>query len=289
MKNPLIFALLLALPLTGLAEDTLQACRKAVDAGDYAASAKTAATQNTFDGVMCAGRAQQAVGEDLAAIETFAKAEKLAENAFNRTIAATFLARATRAAGKPDVALEHYARSLKLAQASKMEQAQWANLNEIGQIYQEKGDAKMAVQRYTEAYPFAANDNERSESNQLLASAYSLSGNHDRAIEHQLKSVMLEERSGDANHYLDARLQLAAYAVAAKDYPRANKEIADVIKVSKDAGSVYWEARASLQLARLEKSRGNLELARSTLKIAAELAGKSGVEALQRQIAQEGL
>lgn len=288
MKKSLIVALaLLVVPLSGLAEDPLQSCQKAVEARDYAAAAKTATAQIGFEGAMCAGRAQQAIEDYSAAQSTFTKAEQLAGDTFDRMIAITFLARSVQAAGKPDEALAHYERSLKLARDIKQTQALWANLNEIGQIYQDKGDFKAALERYTEAHAHAANDNERSESNQRLAAAWHQAGNHDRAIEYQLKSVILEERSGDANHYLDAKLKLAVYAISGKDYYRSNKELNDIVKVSRELGSAYWEARATLQLSRQEKSRGNLEQSRAMLNNAAELAGKIGVEALLSEIRLE--
>jgi len=287
MKKSLAAAVVAFVPLIGQAADPLQICQKAVEARDFAAAAQTAAAQSSFAGAMCAGRAQQAIDDYPAATGSFAKAEQLAGDTFDQVIAITFLARSVRAAGKPDEALAHYERSLKLARDIKQTQAQWANLNETGQIYQEKGDFKAALGRYTEAHRYAANDNERSESNQLLAAAWHQAGNHDRAIEYQLKSVILEERSGETSHYLGAKLQLAVYALSGNDYYRSNKELDDVLKVSREVGSAYWEARASLQLARQEKSRGNQEQAKALLKSAAELAGKSGVDALVNEIKQE--
>lgn len=284
MKTALIVALA-AFPILSQA-GAMEDCQKAVEAGDFATAAQTAGAQNTFDGTMCAGRAQQALGENAGARSTFAKAEALAKDKFGSMLAMTFQARAARAVGDSDAALTHYNRSLKLAHEIKAPQGEWANLNEIGQIYQDKKDFTTALGRFKDAYPFASNDNERSESNQLIAAAYHLAGDHDHAIEYQLKSVILEERSGDANQYLNAKLLLAVYAMDGHEYSRANNELSAIIKVSKEVESVYWEARATWQQSRMEKLRGNQDQSNALLKSATDLAEKSGVRSLMEEIRQ---
>lgn len=286
MKKLFISALL-SLPVVSFGANPVEVCQKALEARDFSTAAQTAGLQDRYEGAMCAGRAQQAIGEHTAAEVTFAKAEKLAYDPYGRMLAMTFLARSANSSGKPDEALSHYERSLKLARQIKALQGQWTNLNEMGQIYQEKKDFKAALERYKQAYSFASNDNERSESNQLIASAFHQSGDHDRAIEYQLKSVVLEERSGEANQYLNAKLQLALYAMDAKEYSRTDKELGDIVKVSKEVNSIYWQARATLYQSRMEKLRGNQDKANAVLKDATDLANQSGIASLIQEVGLE--
>jgi tetratricopeptide (TPR) repeat protein len=283
----LLLSVLLALPIASQAGNPLETCKKALETRDYATAAQTASSQDSYDGVMCAGRAQQAIGDHSAAESSFGKAEKLANDKYSSMLAITFLARSANSAGKPDEALSHYERSLKLAREISAQQGQWVSLNEMGQIHQERKDFKAALDLYKKASPFASNDNERSESNQLIAAACDQSGDHDHAIEYQLKSVVLEERSGDANQYLNAKLQLALYAIYAKEYNRSNKELSDIIKVSKEGGSLYWEARATLYQSRIEKSRGDQDKSDALLKVASDLASKSGIPSLIEEVGLE--
>lgn len=287
MKKLVLSALLALVPVASQAGSLLEACQRALEANDYAVAAKTASQQSGYEGVMCAGRALLAIGDHAAAESTFAQAEKLAADKYSGMLAITFLARSAYSSGKPDEALAHYERSLKLAREINMQQGQWVSLNEMGQIYQGRKDFKTAIELYKKASPVASNDNERSESNQLIAAAYHQSGDDDHAIEYQLKSTVLEERSGDANQYLRAKLQLAGYATSAKDYTRSNKELDDVVNVSREVGSVYWEARATFFLSRMEKLRGNLEKSATLLKAASDLANKSGIKSLIDEVGLE--
>lgn len=286
MKKNLLLACVMFLPLVSHAE-ALQNCQQALDAGDFAAAAQTSATQKSFDGFMCVGRAQQALGDHAGASANFIKAEQLADGKYGSVLAITFQARAALAAGHTDEALAQYNRSLKLAHEIKLWQGEWSNLVEIGEIYQGRNDLKTALEKYKESYPYASNDNERSESNQRIAAVYHEQKDYDHAIEYQLKSVLLEASSGDANQYLNARLQLAIYAMNGKDYKISNKELTDIIKVSKEVGSLYWEGRATLYQSRLEKLQGHVEQSRNLLEAADKLATRSGIKLLQEEVKKE--
>lgn len=278
---------LMTLPALALADDALQACQKALAAGNFAQAAQTGQHATGFDGAMCKGKAQLAMNDFTNAATAFSEAENSAKEPFDKMLAITFLARASQGAGKTDEALGQYERSLMLAQQTKQNQALMIDLNEIGQLIQSKGETKEALERFLQAAPYAANDNERSECSQLIASAYSQLGDHDKAIEYQLKSVLMEERSGDADHYLNAKLELAAISTAAKDYPRAQKELDESLKISQNAGSEYWQARTMLYQSRLERARGNGEQAKTLLKNALDISNKIGAESLAGQISTE--
>ncbi len=282
MKNLLLTCAIL-LPVVSHA-DALKNCQQALDAGDFAVAALTSSAQKNFDGLMCAGRAQQALGDYAGASASFVKAEQLADGKYGSVLAITFQARAALAAGRSDEALAQYNRSLKLAHEIKLWQGEWSNLVEIGQIYQGKDDFNVALEKYKESYLYASNDNERSESNQRIAAAYHAQKDYDHAIEYQLKSTLLEASSGDANQYLNTKLQLAIYAMDGKDYKISNRELGDIVKASKDAGSIYWEGRATLYQSRLEQLLGNIEQSRILFATALNLATKSGIKPLQEEV-----
>lgn len=287
MSNKTLLFLTMLLPGIALADDALQACQKALGAGDYAQAAQLGQKAGGYAGAMCRGKAQLAAEDFTNAAATFGEAEKSTQEPFEQMLAITFLARASQGAGKTDEALGHYERSLKIARQIKQSQALMINLNEIGQLLQEKGQTKPALDRFLEAAPYAANDNERSECDQLIASAYNQLGDHDKAIEYQLKSVLMEERSGDADHFLNAKLELAAISTKAKDYPRAQKELEESLKIAQNAGSEYWQARTMLYQSRLERARGNAEQAKILLNNALDIANKIGAESLSGQISSE--
>jgi tetratricopeptide (TPR) repeat protein len=286
MRNAL-FIYVALLPITGHAADDSQSCQQAFSAGNYVYAAQAGREKASFDDLLCAGRAQQALGDNNTAEKSFAEAEHLAREPFDTMLAITLLARSSQAAGKSSEALAQYDRSLQIARKLKQSQGQMVSLNESGQILQAQGNVKVALEHFHEAYPFAANDNERSECNQLISAAYSQLGDFDRAFEYQLKSVMLEEGSGDLDHYLNARLELAKIAMIMKDYKRSNKELKESLNVARVANSAYWEARTLLYLGRLERVLGNTEHAQTLLKNAQDIANKINAEVLGTQISSE--
>lgn len=263
-------------PLLCAAQDALLSCRESLAAGDYAAATRLGRQAGGFDGLMCAGRALLASADYAGASAAFAEAEKLQSEPFELMLAATFHARANKGLGKLDEALEYYDQSLEIARGLGQKQAQMINLNESAQILQSRGDVKLALDRFKQAYLNAANDNERSECNHLIAIAYMQLGDYDKAIEHQLKSVVLEERSGDFNHYLNARLDFAEVLIKAKSFARAEKEINESLQQAQAAGSIYWEAKAMLYMARVQKSMAHIDQATASLEKSRQLANSSG-------------
>lgn len=267
--------------------DPLQNCQQALNSGDFAAAAQAGMQAAGFEGAMCKGRALLAMHDASGAISAFGEAEKNAKEPLEQMLAITHLARADRLAGKTDEALDNYERSLKIAQKIEHKQGMMVNFNESGEVLKDKGETSKAIDRFKQAYTFAANNNERSECHQHIASGYTQLGDYDKAIEYQLKSVLLEESNGDADHYLNAKLELAAIETLAKDYPRAQKELSDSLKIAKDGGSPYWEARTLLYQGRLEKARGNADQAKATLKNALDISNKIGANDLSSEINTE--
>lgn len=239
------------------------------------------------DESLCLGKAFLATGKTAEALKALQNAEAMASDPFQKVVAVLFLARALSAADKPDEAMAQYQRALKLAAEVKNKQAQMMSLNEIGTLYLARKETQQALEHFLAAYPFAANDNERSECHQNIASAYHALRDFDHAIEYQLKSVLMEERSGEGSGYLNARLNLSAYFSDARDYTRAQKEVDEVLAIARNASSPYWEARTLLYLGRMEKSRGNPEKGLEHLRTAAALADKLGMKELRAEIDAE--
>jgi tetratricopeptide (TPR) repeat protein len=140
------------------------------------------------------------------------------------------------------------------------------------------------LESFLKAYTFAANDNERSESSQLIASAYKALNDMDRAIEYQLKSTILEKRSGEVENYVNAVLELAELRIANKELVAAEKNVKEVASITSNANSDYWSARTFYAVAKLEYAKGNVDAYRRARDEARLYAGKSGNKALQGRV-----
>lgn len=278
---------LTVMPLICNAQDALQNCRESLSKGDYSSASRSGRQAGGFDGLMCSGRAQLSSGNYAGALDAFLEAGKQTQNPFSQMLVATFQARASNALGKPDDALALYAQSLEIARRIGQKQALMINLNESAKILQARGEIKPALERFKEAYLNAANDNERSECNHFLAFAYMQSGDFDKAIEHQLKSVVLDERSGDANQYIRSKLDFSEILMKSKNIARAQKELDESLKIARSVESLYWEVKVSLYSSRLLKLSGNPDQSKALLEKARELARSSGDEDLIKEASSE--
>lgn len=273
------------LPLGCLAQEDMHGCHAALQRADFSSAVRLGREAGSYEGLLCVGKAQLANGDSTGAATTFADLAKIADTPSRQLVAMVFRARAAKASGGVQQALDFYEHALMLARSLGQRQSILVTLNESGKILQANGNPQGALDRFREAYGYAANDNERAECNHLMAEAYSALGNHDKAIEHQLKSVMLEERSGDLDHYLAARMALAAISLQARDFNRAQREIEESLPVAQVNASPYWEARILLQSARLEQARGSMERSKNQIDRARAIAQQLGDVTLLRELA----
>ena len=238
----------------------------------FSIHAEQACPSNGFDGAICRGHALSAQGKPLAALEAYTEAEKLTSEAFEKMVAITFQARSHRAARNVAQAIELYQKGYETAKAAKAPQGEWINLNEKSELLLGMNEAQKALDGFLLGRASAGNDNEHAESDRLIASAYKQLGDIDHAIEFQLKSSVLERRSGDLNHYLNATLELAALRIMVKEYPQAQRSLEESLSQAKAANSDYWITKTLLYLSRLEKSQNHSGLAQTLLQEADALA-----------------
>jgi tetratricopeptide (TPR) repeat protein len=285
-----LFLLSSLVSLSALAGSELESdksCETLLAAGDYAKAAEAGRQGKDFSSAMCLGKALNAQDKHDDAYQVFADAEKLATDGFRQVMAVIYQARAKRDAGQAEQAYGLYQHGYELATSNKIKQGQRVCLNEPGQMRLDAHDPKAALERFQQAYPFSSNDNERAESNELIASAYRQLLDYDHAIEHQLRATIQEQSSGELNHYLYATLELAAIRTESKDFSGAQKNIDEALQQSRSANSAYWEADSLLYQGRLEKAKGDTGKAKDLFNQAAALAAKVGEPSLIKEISQE--
>ncbi len=294
MKKNIAFSLLASCAFNVYAADTASTpdtCQKRLSAGDYAQAISLAeesirADANQRESYLCLGRAQSGAGNHADALKTFEKADSLSTNPYEHIIALTLLGNELKASGKPADAIATYRKSAALAREGKIQRYEMIDLNLIGETQQESGDAQSAVNSFEQAYKLAANDNERADCHAHLASAYSALGDHDHAISHQIKAVVMEERSGDLDHYAHANLELGKIYLAAKQYADAEKLMSRMLPVIVQAGDPYWEASIYEMQAQIKAYQGQPADAKSLIEKGVSLARKIGADALAQQIEQ---
>lgn len=291
------FAVLLctnALAFPVLAEDgPVQACQQSLRAGEFDKAAEYAdqairADAGNRDAYLCLGRARGWSGAHLPAVEALQEADKRSKSPVEHMQALTLLGREHQSARAYAEARVAYQKSLDLARSERNVYFQHANLIALGEILQAEKDLKGALGLYLEGVRLAANDNERADSQAHLASVHHDMGNHDQAIIQQIKSVVMEERSGDLDHYAQANLDLGRYYSDAGQYANAERTLSKLLEIVIQAGDAYWEARAYMEQAAVRRAQNKMEESRQLLQHALDLANKIGASQLRKEIEEAG-
>jgi tetratricopeptide (TPR) repeat protein len=285
--NNIILLALLTLSASVAQAEVSPSCQAALASGDYAKAVETGRNPQGFTDTMCLGKALRAQGKHSDALKVFIDAEKTAPGGFEHVMAVIYQARSMHDAGQTQQAMNTYQRCLDLSKQENIRQGQLVCLREPGQMLLDQHDPKAAMERFNQALPLISNDNERAESNELMAATYRQLSDYDHAIEYQLKATTEQRSSGDLNHYLNSTLELAAIRTEAKDYNAAQRNIDEALDQSRSGSSAYWEAKTLLYQGRLEKAKGNSSQAQTLFTQASTLATKAGEPTLIGDIAQE--
>jgi tetratricopeptide (TPR) repeat protein len=286
----LVFGTLQASAADDIAEK-LSGCNQAISAGD-AAKALALAEQvlakqaDNRDALMCKGRAFGGTGRTKQALEALQAAEKLSRQPLDRIIALTLIGNVQKAAGQHDAALQTYQQSLALSRAEKNVRFERINLNLMGETQVAARQLDSALDSFQQGNKLAANDNERADNYARIADVYNKQAKHDLAIEYQVKSVLMQERSGDPDSFAGATLELGRMYSDAKDYANAEKYINKIIRLGKEQGGPYWEAMGYFYLAKSKSSRGQQTEAKTLLAEAQKIGDEIGAQALSEEIRQ---
>jgi tetratricopeptide (TPR) repeat protein len=270
---------------------SLKACDEALEEGDGAKALPHADTLLKKDAanreaLLCKGRAHMALEQYDAALAAFKAAEKQSATPIEHIVGLILSANALTDLKKYPEALASYRQSLAIAQKEKDKHFERISLNEIGDTQTAINQLEAALENYLIAQKLAANDNERAEDYGRIASVYSALDKHDQAIEYQVKATVLEGRAGDMNHYANAYLELGRIYTAAKDYERAEKAINKVVKLSKDNGGPYWEAKSYYYMAMTKSANGQSPEAKTLLADAQRISEQIGAQSLSDEIEQ---
>ena len=286
-KLPLLLMMLFSTPVFAAAT----ACEQALEAGDPGKGVAVAldgakSDSEKREAYLCQGRAHEALGQYDAALVSLQSAQQLATQPVEKMIALTLQGNVLRAAKKPAEATTAYRQSLQIALNEKNAAFELIDRNQLGAVLEESGDTAAALDQYQLGLKIAANDNERADSHARIAGAQSLLGQHDKAIEHQLKSVLYEEKAGDFNHYANAMLELGRICLVGKQYAAAEKWINKFLGTIAEAGDSYWQARARFLLGQVKSAKGEGNAAREQWTQAKAMVERIGARQLLAEIVQ---
>jgi tetratricopeptide (TPR) repeat protein len=267
----------------------VKACNEAVNKNDANTALKYAETilekDNTdYEGLLCKGRALNLQGNYTDALSSMELAAQSAKDPFSKVISYILIGNLHESNNKTEAAIASYQKSLEISVKSDNRVYTRINHNLIGDAYFKAKDLNAALDSYTTSTHLAKNDNERAESFERLAKTYNALGNHDKAIEYQLKTVVMQKQAGSLTAYAESSLLLGQYFIAAKEYGHAERHYKKLAEFAKANGGAYYEAEANFGLAEAMFANGDKAGAKTLFVNAANQAKKIGAEALAGEI-----
>lgn len=246
---------------------------------------------NNRDALLCKGRAlgaqsPAAQGKYEAALSALELAAKQSKSGFDEIISYLLIGNLHKANNKNVEAIASYEKSLKASEAEKNDKFRLINHHLMGEAHTQNNDLNAALASYLAGSKLTKNDNERADNFERLGASYSALGQHDKAIEYQLKGVLMQKSVGTLDEYANASLALGRIYVAAKEYANADKTYSNLAKFSNENGGAYYEAKANVGLALSKIASGDAAAAKTWIDHAKLIAKETKDQALALEIDQ---
>lgn len=258
------------------ADLTVEACDAAVSKHQYqAAIALADAHPKQAEFWLCKGRAQSGLQQNAAAEDSFRQAIALKPQGLSLISAHMLLGNAQQQNKDTAGALSSYQQALALSEQQNMRRYIRIAHNLIGETRYEQGDYTASLQAFETGEKLAANDDERADSYVHEAMAYQQLQQLDKAIEYQLKAVMMLRKSGTPDQYAEASLLLGKLFEAKKDYAGADKTYQRLMQYAQENGGSFYEAKTALYWADAKRAQGDAAMAEKLIKQAEGIAAKT--------------
>jgi len=267
----------------------IKACNSAVNKGDGVAGQQLAedllkSDKNNHEALICKARALGVQKKYPEAVKTYERAAQATQDSLSQIVTYILLGRLHVKNEDTTAAIASYTKSLEICAKSNNQTYSRINHNLIGDVHFSKKDFNTALDSYLVGVSLANNDNERAESFEKAAAAYNALGQHNKAVEFQVKATLMQEKSGTLTAYADAMLTLGQYHYDAKDYVNAERTNKKLVQFAKKNGGAYYEAKANYKLAEAMAANGDKSGAASIMTNALEQAKTIGAKQLVSEI-----
>ena len=265
------------------------ACNDAINKGETQmaltqADAILKKNSTDYEGLLCKGRALGLQGNYADALSTMELAANSTKDDFSQLISHILIGNLHQSNQQPEAAIASYQKSLAISEKTANKTYTRISHQLIGDVHFKAKALNAALDSYSISTHLANNDNERAESFERLAKTYNAIGNHDKAIEYQLKAVVMQKQAGSLTAYADSSLLLGQYFFDAKEYGHAERNYKKLVQFAKDNGGAYYEAKANFHLAETMFANGDQAAAKTLFIEAANLAKKIGATTLANEI-----
>jgi tetratricopeptide (TPR) repeat protein len=259
-----------------LAKDAaLESCDAALRNRQYAQAIQMAEKHaNQAEFWLCKGRAQSGLAQNAAAQQSFKQAISLKPEGLDLISAHMLLGNAQLEAKVHEAAIDSYQQALRLSEQQNMRRYTRIAHNLIGEAYFDLGQYAQALNAFENGEKLAMNDDERADSHIHEAMAYQQLQQADKAIEYQLKGVMMLRKSGTPDQYAEASLTLGKLFAAKKDYASADKTYQRLMEYAHDNGGDFYEAKTAIYWAESKRAQGDTAGAQQLIQQAEAMAAR---------------
>lgn len=232
----------------------------------------------------CLGRAYFGLAQYDKAIKAFNQAEAVSDQGYDKSFASLLAGHVYKNTDQLANAVDAYQRSLGHAKAIDHQALILNNHMNIGHVRNLQKDFANALTAYEAAYALAANDGERADTESYIAATQYKLKHYDKAIEYQIKSLLMFEKVGTLDQYAQALINLAKYELAANRLKDADRYANKLIKFAQDNGGAYYEAKGQLLLAKVKVAQADKTAAKTLLASAKQLADRAQASDLISEI-----
>ncbi len=244
------------------APTAVEACQTALSRGQYAEAIKQAELASQSPSAwLCKGRAQAGLAQLAAATQSYERALKLNPVGVERISAHMLLGNVLREQQQAEAAISQYQTAQQLSQQDNIKRYVMINHHLIGEAWFELSQYAKALEAFQAGEKLAMNDNERADSYAHVASAYFALTQLDKAVEFQLKAVLMQKKAGTPDQYANASLTLGEYFLAQKDYIGAEKTVTRLLEYAQENGGAFYEGLSAIALSNIKRAQGDLSQA----------------------------
>ncbi len=248
------------------------------------AEALLAENAKNVNALTCLGRAYFALEQYDKAVEAFNRAEAAGDLGYDQSFASLLAGHVYKNTEQLDKAISAYQRSLDHAITINNQALILNNHMNIGHVRTQQQDYTKALVAYEAAFALAGNDNERADTGAYVAATQYTLQNYDKAVEYQIKALLMFEKVGTLDQYAQALTNLTRYELAAKSLNDADRYAQKLIKFAQDNGGAYYEAKGQLLLAKVKVANADKPSAKTLLASAKKIADKVQDPDLIREI-----
>jgi tetratricopeptide (TPR) repeat protein len=258
------------------AKDKSGICSSYLEAANYELAFKEAdliltKQKNNLDALFCRGKASFKLNHYEDAINDFRILRNKAGNEDITLLSTLMLAASMKNLARYDAAILEIESSLKTIKNITFRRLLYNNL---GDIFLEINQLDNSLDYYGKALKLASNDNERAENYSQIASVYNSRSEYLKAVDFEIKANLSYERLGLLDLYAQSSLNLSTYHLRNNDLISAEKSILKFEKFSRENGGLYYLSRALFIESLIYKEMSKLDLSKSKLMQAREIAAE---------------